>query len=128
MKNLCGNKGHFYKNVYFSARTGKYFYYDQNTIKRKLFQSLSSKFCTRKIPGRKVRLSASAGAADKKGVQAMNKERAKARLTEETIEQFLASLQEKGRSQDSVKTYRQTLTALLDFLLETEQLTVGWNA
>lgn len=58
----------------------------------------------------------------------MNKERAKERLTEETIEQFLASLQEKGRSQDSVKTYRQTLTALLDFLLETEQLTVGWNA
>ena len=29
----------------------------------------------------------------------MNKERVKERLTEETIEQFLASLQEKGRSQ-----------------------------
>ena len=53
----------------------------------------------------------------------MNKERAKARLTEETIEQFLASLQEKGRSQDSVKTYRQTLTALLDFLPEDGQIT-----
>ena len=53
----------------------------------------------------------------------MNKERVKERLTEETIEQFLASLQEKGRSQDSVKTYRQTLTALLDFLPEDGQIT-----
>lgn len=61
----------------------------------------------------------------------MNKERAKARLTEETIEQFLASLQEKGRSQDSVKTYRQTLTALLDFLPEggriTEETGPAWR-
>ena len=89
----------FYKNVYLSARTGRCSYCHKDTIKRKEFQYLSGKFCIRKLSNKKVHLSASAGAADKKGVQAMNKERVKERLTEETIEQFLASLQEKGRSQ-----------------------------
>ena len=53
----------------------------------------------------------------------MDENPAMERLTEENIERFLASLREKGRSQDSLKTYRQTLTALSGFLPESKKLT-----
>ena len=44
------------------------------------------------------------------------------RLTAERIDAFLDSLREKGRSPESLKTYRQTLTALADYLPEDRRL------
>lgn len=53
----------------------------------------------------------------------MEKKIAAERLTAESIDAFLAGLREKGRSPQSLLTYRQTLTALADYLPESKELT-----
>ena len=62
----------------------------------------------------------------------MNREPGKERITEENIARFLSSLQERGRSRESMKTYRQTLELLSGFLPEDKRLTAetgpAWRA